>query len=42
MFKIEEMKWTRAPRDYVLKEDCIEVTTEAHDGQQPEFVVFFP
>ena len=30
MFKIEEMKWTRAPRDYVLKEDCIEITTEAH------------
>ena len=30
MFKIEEMKWTRARRDYVLKEDCIEVTTEAH------------
>ena len=30
MFKIEELKWTRAPRDYVLKEDCIEVTTEAH------------
>ena len=30
MFKIEEMKWTRAPKDYDLKEDRIEVTTEAY------------
>ena len=36
MFKIEEMKWTREPKSYVLKEDRIEVTTEIHDGQQPD------
>ena len=30
MFNTKELKWTREPKEYTIKEDCIEIVTNPH------------
>ena len=29
-FDISKLKWTREPADYIISEECIEITTNPH------------
>ena len=29
-FDVKELKWTREPKEYIIKEDCIEIVTNPH------------